>query len=469
MKKPLSVLLSVLLLLGTIGFGLVAAAEETPTYNVGDHIQFGTYPQTRVDETEELAAAAAAATWKSYGYYSGTGTENGLMQPGDGMQFADFYCGGEKYRAVTILQQRPKLTYETPNPDCQQKENGYTPNHTYYFKYDPLIWRVLDPNTGYVLCENVIDSQPFQNVVWKKPNGGGSDYYQGVDSTIYADQYPTSSIRSWLNHVFYETAFSADQKGNILLTEFNNDAEYGYQNWNGAPTTDKISLLSLADVRNEAYGFVNDDTGDFSKDPHKMTQGTDYAKCQGLSVDAYHDGISGWWLRTAGGGSIHACYIYTYTSVAYYRWVDFTNCGVRPVCYLSTLTDDSVRACYLYSADETAHNLTSVPATEATADEHGYTAGVYCPDCDTWLSGHEVIHNHLGAQTIIKEPTENEEGIVDIVCTVCGEHGQYTAAKTEPKPDDNGGSDNGGFWQRITSFAKGIIDWFLRLFKWFGK
>ena len=114
-------------------------------------------------------------------------------------------------------------------------------------------------------------------------------------------------------------------------------------------------------------------------------------------------------------------------------------------------------------------NAQDVSATEATATEHGYTAGVYCPDCDTWLSGHDVIHNHLGAQTIIKEPTETEEGIVDIVCTVCGEHGQYTAAKTEPKPDDNGDSDNGGFWQRITSFAKGIIDWFLRLFKWLGR
>ncbi len=469
MKKSLSVLLSVLLLLGTIGFGLIAAAEETPTYNVGDHIQFGTYPQTRVDETEELAAAAAAATWKSYGYYSGNGTLDGLMQPGDWMQFADFYCGGEKYRAVTISQPRPYSTCGTPDPDCRQKENGYTSNHTYYFKYDTLTWRILDPNTGFVMCENVIDSQPFQNIVWHKPDGVGSDYYQGVYSTDYADQYPTSTIRNWLNHDFYETAFSAGQKASILSAEFNNDAEYGYQHWNGAPTTDKISLLSLADIMNAAYGFENDGSGDFSKDPQKMTRGTDYAKCQGLSVDTSRDGISGWWLRTAAGGSMYVCYVYTYNSAAYYNTVHYTSCGVRPVCYLSTLTDDSARACYLYSAGETAHNLTDVSATEATADEHGYTAGVYCPDCETWLSGHEVIHNHLGAQTIIKEPTENEEGIVDIVCTVCGEHGQYTAAKTEPKPDDNDVSDSGGFWQRITSFAKGIIDWFLRLFKWFGK
>ncbi len=111
-------------------------------------------------------------------------------------------------------------------------------------------------------------------------------------------------------------------------------------------------------------------------------------------------------------------------------------------------------------------NAQNVAATEATATEHGHTAGVWCPDCETWLSGHDVIHNHLGEQRVIKEPTETEEGIVEIQCTVCGEWGEYTATWTEPEPD-NGGS-SGGFWQEITGFFRGIIDWFLRLFKWLG-
>ena len=111
-------------------------------------------------------------------------------------------------------------------------------------------------------------------------------------------------------------------------------------------------------------------------------------------------------------------------------------------------------------------NAQTAPAAAATESAHGYTAGVYCPDCDTWLSGHEVIHNHLGEQTVVKSATETEEGLVDIVCTVCGEKIRYTASVTEPKPDED--TDNGGiagFWSRITSFFKGIIDWFLRLFR----
>ena len=109
-------------------------------------------------------------------------------------------------------------------------------------------------------------------------------------------------------------------------------------------------------------------------------------------------------------------------------------------------------------------NAYEVPATEATEAAHGYTAGVFCPDCETWLSGHDVIHNALGEQRVIKEPTETEEGIVDIRCTVCGEWGRYTADPTGSQPDDN----SGGFWAQIQSFFRGIIDWFLRLFKWLG-
>ena len=117
------------------------------------------------------------------------------------------------------------------------------------------------------------------------------------------------------------------------------------------------------------------------------------------------------------------------------------------------------------TADPTNHpDAQNVAATEATETAHGYTAGVYCPDCDTWLSGHEVIHNHLGAQTVIQPPTETEDGLVDIVCTVCGQAIRYTATWEEPEPEEEPGGIQ-GFWMRITTFFRGFIDWFLRLFR----
>ncbi|MBR5423295.1 MAG: leucine-rich repeat domain-containing protein, partial [Clostridia bacterium] len=84
------------------------------------------------------------------------------------------------------------------------------------------------------------------------------------------------------------------------------------------------------------------------------------------------------------------------------------------------------------------HTPVNVDATEPTYDEHGYTAGVYCAQCDTWLSGHEVIHNTFGHREVLRQPTTEEEGSVIITCTVCGEQGLYAIEKlapSEPEPE----------------------------------
>ena len=645
MKKALSILLSILLVFGTVAFSLTAAAEETPAYAVGDHIQFGTYPQTQVEETEELAAAAAAATWKSYGYYSGNNKYDGLMTPGDWMQFADFFCGDEKYRAVTFSSYRPNFTDEPcSGSSCYQYANGYRTNTTYYFKYEPLEWRVLDPATGYIMCEAVIDSQPYQNVIWHPESGSGTDYYQGVDSTVRANYYPSSSIRAWLNEDFYQTAFTGAQKAIIQTTGYSNEAETGYASYGASATNDKITMLSLNDIRNEAYGFVRgSDLYDLASDPAKMTYATDYAKSQGAF--SLSTGNAEWMLRTPGGGAVYTNIVTTYTAAANYRYVNSTHTGSRPACCLSVLADNTATSSVLSSAtidwdccggegdgsnviwvydvngimtisghgmmadlpspqqtywrckdlkkgvitegvttipyyafagytlteltipasvtfigeralyhDErlervniprdsqlttigdyafdsvwllqeifipggvtsigtdaipkwtviygfagttaeayanengnvfvalcpTEHqNAYEVPATEATEAAHGYTAGVFCPDCETWLSGHEVIHNTLGARYPVEEapgfdPDDliaySEEGDYIIYCSVCNEPGLYkleAGTPTDPTdPNNNGGNFFTRFVDGVRAAMNGFISWFLRLIKW---
>ena len=119
------------------------------------------------------------------------------------------------------------------------------------------------------------------------------------------------------------------------------------------------------------------------------------------------------------------------------------------------------------STDTIKHSHTvEVPETEATADAHGFTAGVYCEDCESWISGHEVIHNTNGESTIVKEATPTEDGEALITCSVCGESGLYTYSyqgKIE-NPDDSSMS----IISRIRRAIRGIIDWFLRLIAWLG-
>ncbi len=120
------------------------------------------------------------------------------------------------------------------------------------------------------------------------------------------------------------------------------------------------------------------------------------------------------------------------------------------------------------------HYIEYVDATEATATEHGYTAGVYCVDTDTWFSGHEVVHNTLGERTVVKEPTEDEPGECVIVCTVCGESGLYAMEPYSPHgpqpddPDDPDDPGNPGEQSHLPRFLKSIVDWFLRLIRWLG-
>ena len=276
MKRALAVLLAAVLL--CVGVPL-AVAEDEPTYQLGDQIQFGTYPQTRVEETPELLAAAESATWKSYEYYSGTynpreGTGyqyDGNMKPCGSMEYSDFFFHGQKYRAVLFHSYRAYATgYYSYNYDYQyQTQNGYTPRGTYYFKYEPLTWRVIDPTAKMIMCESIIDSQSYQNTV----SYFSGVYYQDNDSSVYANDYASSSIRAWLNHDFYETAFTEVQKENIQTTELNNDAYYNgknFEDYNSAITNDKIYLPSYLDVYNVSYGFYIN-----QNDATRIASGTD--------------------------------------------------------------------------------------------------------------------------------------------------------------------------------------------------
>lgn len=61
----------------------------------------------------------------------------------------------------------------------------------------------------------------------------------------------------------------------------------------------------------------------------------------------------------------------------------------------------------------------------------GYTAGVYCNDCKTYISGHEQIaalgHDY---ETIVKAPGCLEGGYTTYTCSACGD--SYTGDETEP-------------------------------------
>ena len=93
------------------------------------------------------------------------------------------------------------------------------------------------------------------------------------------------------------------------------------------------------------------------------------------------------------------------------------------------LSGESGRDCKRCSYSETKTlqptnhaNQYPVPEQAATCKTSGYTAGVYCPDCKTWLSGHEVIpvkeHTYVARVTA---PTCTIGGGITYTCSVCGD------------------------------------------------
>ena len=344
MKRFLSVFLCILFVLpGFVSLGMTVSATE---FQVGDLVQIGTYPQTRVTDEELIEALdAQSAAWQSYGYYSGTYTvpaypdSNGCMTASNYMQYADVTYAGDRYRGVKFVQYRPTLTgLVTTDKRSGQDENGYFVDTTYWFEWEPLLWRVLDPAVGLVMTESVIDSQPFHNY---RKTGGQDDYgydahWGDPDRGHYANNYACSDIRAWLTDEldadsFLNTAFTAAQRGKITAATLDNSAyrrevsDYGCE-----ATTDKVFLLSWKDVTTKAYGFSVNDAAQYNA---RLGQGTDYAKCQGLLVNTTN-GYSQWLLRTAGDSSKNVCNVTNAGACDVYCVTESTNYGIRPAMHV---------------------------------------------------------------------------------------------------------------------------------------
>lgn len=307
----------------------------TGTEATGTIINFGSYPQSRVNDTVTINnLEGVTKNWKSYNYYSGTGSiSDGKMTSSDYMLYADFLYGGEKYRAVTFSEYRPYNTgYASSTSYSYQDDNGYYTGNTYYFKYEPLKWRVLNASTGLVICDSAIDSQPYNNFFLYVY---GEGYWSDGNKRHYASNWEYSSLRAWLNNEFYNTAFSKTQQDRIKELTRENKSTHDSK-YDSNPTSDKITLLSYDEVLNKKYGF---DSSGSANDTARRCKGTDYAKCQGLCVSSSYG--TSWWRLRSPNGSFYAAGVADvgwahYSS--YSRYVNDANLGIVPVLNLSQST-----------------------------------------------------------------------------------------------------------------------------------
>lgn len=350
MKKILSLILVAIMFVTAMP---MAFAADT-TYKVGDIIQFGSYPQSKVTDNKLITVLNLKAPnwkkWTSYGYYSGSG-DYGTMKQGDWMRYTDVTYNGNKYRGVKFTEYRPEGTITSPYDDpyylLGQLTYGYLVDTVYWFKFEPINWRVLDPSTGLVMSEIVIDAQPYSNTIYYNSNVSNSQYayFNDASYTNYACDYKTSSIRKWLNDDFYNIAFSDSEKNKINTTTINDSDDYvwsgylGYENSKSNEVTDKIFLLSYDEVKNSNYGF---DSSSYTKDTARKADGSDYAMSQGANRSSENYGLPKyyyWLLRTPYNKSDCCRYVEYDGRSDSYIGVAYSFGGIRPALKINLVSD----------------------------------------------------------------------------------------------------------------------------------
>ncbi|MEI6579151.1 MAG: DUF6273 domain-containing protein [Eubacteriales bacterium] len=176
--------------------------------------------------------------------------------------------GGSKYKKVILT----------------EDSNGFKKNTVYWFKIEPIKWRVLSNTEGilFVMAEKILDNKVYNSI--------------SAPTT-----WETSSLRSWLNNDFYNAVFTSVEKALINESVVVNEDNPILSTEGGNDTKDKLFVLSFS----EAILAFNDG-GLVSSSPNSLLQakGTDYSKSQGIWVETYagdpNIGYSVWWLRTVG-------------------------------------------------------------------------------------------------------------------------------------------------------------------------
>ncbi|MBQ6468419.1 MAG: hypothetical protein IJJ61_10800 [Clostridia bacterium] len=380
-----------------------------PPYITGDIIEYGTYPQSEVKDESTLAALNEKISddgWVSYGYYSGTGLEES-MEPSDYMKYQDVVLEGVKYRAVMFTAYRPYRTNLPCSADnSYQDDNGYYVSgeggaNVYWFKFEPVEWRVLDPDTGLVLCNSIIDSQAFSNTVFFN----GYNPFTDSDLTLFAGDFANSSIRQWLNDDFINTAFSPAQQENIVLSEQPAYYPMGEVDvlilpyltltYTFEPTTEKVFLLTSKDSLNTEYGFSGQ-----SGDTALIMSGSDYAESQGLD-SAYPYYYSAWLTRTCSDTNANSVYAFDSRGEMVSVIIPDTSAGIVPAMHLTELVSDPTGAPAVIEIPEGIEDIynnseyTGVEAGEGytlsgtvTATDAGnYTATATLEDGYIWSDG----------------------------------------------------------------------------------
>ena len=255
-----------------IALGITPVVDETNLT-----ITYGLYPQSRVKDSSLIS------------------TLETLQEESNG-----WYLYNDVYYAKDVA--TPKTTPSSYTPEFVDFTT-ITNGETYWYKCEPITWNILSSDNGTysVLSKVLLDTKQY--------NTDRSN-----------NKYSESSIRSWLNNEFFNSAFNLDSSL-IQTTEVDNSASTTKSSDDtniSENTFDKIYLLSWYDYKN-------------NESIKKKCKPTDYSLANGGYYD-YGDTNCGWYWTRSPNAASNAWYVYNDGSLDNDNngYVDNTELGVRP-------------------------------------------------------------------------------------------------------------------------------------------
>ncbi|HBF68119.1 MAG TPA: hypothetical protein DDW20_02210 [Firmicutes bacterium] len=245
-----------------------------------EYIEYGLYPQSYVKDTNITSVLENLPT----------DINNWIL-----------YNGEYYFKKVAKVYNNESYTFNDGTSIVNGKE--------YYFKCEPIRWKILNvSNNEYKLLSTILlDSHVFHDNYDERTIDG---------SLVYSNNYQYSSIRSYLNDEFLNTAFALNSNN---LTA--NDDSY----------LDKISLLDKDDYLNSAYGFESDATNKSSSRECKVSE---YARANGSWYNTNNYNGS-YWTKTSSTEFNYSVYNINGSGYISDYAVDGSSHSIRPTITIS--------------------------------------------------------------------------------------------------------------------------------------
>ena len=207
---------------------------------------------------------------------------------------------------ITFIYISPKSSYEQPIAVGsiisfgKYEQDNNTSNGT-----EEIPWKVLAVENGkaLLLSQYNLDCQPYNN-------------------QEFSVTWETCTLRTWLNVVFLNAAFTQTQREAIAVSTLMNGNNGRFDTFGGALTQDRVFILSDREARQYLNGNAS-----------RIAKNTVYAKAQGVYTRS--DGTGWWWLRSPGSSNIVAAHV-TLSGTIYLNGVSVSlNSGaVRPALWV---------------------------------------------------------------------------------------------------------------------------------------